>query len=153
MSRNSSESKISPHSRHSTNSVSSCRETTRTLGCLHAVAIDLWPDAVIKPRSPNPLSRSNRVRPTPTADSSKPGRSCRIPWVERESRVWNRGFGGCVRCSLGQIVAFFGKNANGFLIKTGDEKQGPGNRQWGVGAGERGDEGTRIRDQGPGNRE
>src|SRR5271163_3707403 len=39
MSRNSSESKTSPHSRHSTNSVSSCRETIRTLGCLQMVAI------------------------------------------------------------------------------------------------------------------
>src|SRR5271157_3752404 len=39
MSRNSSESKTSPQSWHSTNSVSSCRETMRTLGCLQAVAI------------------------------------------------------------------------------------------------------------------
>src|SRR5215469_14807379 len=39
MSWNSSESKTSPHSRHSTNSASSCRETTRTLGCLQTVAI------------------------------------------------------------------------------------------------------------------
>src|ERR1035438_3224188 len=41
MSRNSSESKTSPQSWHSTYSVSSCRETTRTLGCLQAVAIGL----------------------------------------------------------------------------------------------------------------
>src|ERR1039458_6036306 len=41
ISRNSSESKTSPQSRHSTNSVSSCRETIRTLGCLQAVAIAL----------------------------------------------------------------------------------------------------------------
>ena len=39
MSWNSSESKTSPHSRHSTNSASSCRETIRTLGCLQTVAI------------------------------------------------------------------------------------------------------------------
>src|SRR5271157_220572 len=39
MSRNSSESKTSPQSWHSTYSVSSCRETMRTLGCLQAVAI------------------------------------------------------------------------------------------------------------------
>ena len=39
ISLNSSESNTSPHSRHSTYSVSSCRETIRTLGCLQAVAI------------------------------------------------------------------------------------------------------------------
>ena len=39
ISRNSSESKTSPQSWHSTYSVSSCRETTRTLGCLQTVAI------------------------------------------------------------------------------------------------------------------
>src|SRR5690348_14268954 len=37
MSRNSSESKTSPHSWHSTNSVSSSRATTRTFGCLQRV--------------------------------------------------------------------------------------------------------------------
>src|SRR5580704_17195591 len=41
MSWNSSASKTSPHSRHSTYSVSSCRETIRTLGCLQAVAMVL----------------------------------------------------------------------------------------------------------------
>jgi hypothetical protein len=39
MSLNSSESKTSPHSRHSTNSMSSCRETMRTRGCLQTVAM------------------------------------------------------------------------------------------------------------------
>ena len=41
ISLNSSESKTSPHSRHSTYSVSSWRETIRTLGCLQAVTIVL----------------------------------------------------------------------------------------------------------------
>src|SRR6185503_16974991 len=39
MSRNSSESKTSPHSWHSTNSVSSSRATTRTFGCLQRVSM------------------------------------------------------------------------------------------------------------------
>src|SRR6185437_3084981 len=39
MSRNSSESKTSPQSWHSTNSMSSSRATTRTLGCLQSVSM------------------------------------------------------------------------------------------------------------------
>src|SRR6185437_14478859 len=52
MSRNSSESKTSPQSWHSTNSMSSSRATTRTLGCLQSVSmLATWGIAVAIPES------------------------------------------------------------------------------------------------------
>jgi hypothetical protein len=115
ISRNSSESKISPHSRHSTNSVSSCRETIRTLGCLQAVAIVLGTSCTsaiqVGYGLPGPLppavpGHGGEGQLPPRRGNSATWAAWWSPGLKgagfRGTPIWN-----CDKCSIRQIVTVF----------------------------------------------
>ena len=122
ISRNSSESKTSPQSRHSTNSISSCRETIRTRGCLHTIAIvNLFfseylefrlaqtsrPEKLPKPRS---TAHRARFRPAGEFRSTAPQEICQ-GW---ESPFWQD----CIGVPVGLKYV----SALNFGLRLGDRR-------------------------------